>query len=178
MSATLSKERGQASVAGIMATLILILITAGLVDLYRLHEVRSWAYQAASDAALAGVGSGRDYAYFMATGMISLDEGVAIQAARERVQEEMAARGIVEYVVDIRALPDPEGGSIPGYPPVPRASQWNVTSWSESEPSVGVFLVVPVETYLFGLINGNQPIQVHVFAAAGVATASLQDPVG
>ncbi|MFQ5886941.1 MAG: hypothetical protein ACE5II_06880, partial [Anaerolineae bacterium] len=68
MSATLSKERGQASVAGIMATLIFILITAGLVDLYRLQEVRSWAYQAASDAALAGVGSGRDYAYFMATG--------------------------------------------------------------------------------------------------------------
>jgi len=73
-------------------------------------------------------------------------------------------------VVDIRVLADPEGGIVPGYPAVPRASQWNVSSWSESEPSVGVFLVIPVETYLFGLINGNQRIQVHVFAAAGVAT--------
>ncbi len=172
MSETLSDQRGQASVAGVVATVIVILITAGLVDLYRLQEVRSWAYQAASDAALAGASSGRDYAHFMATGVISLDEGVAIEAARERVQEEMAARGIVEYTVDIRAVADPEGGTIPGYPPVARASQWNVSSWNESEPSVGVFLVVPVETYLFGLINGNRPIQVHVFAAAGVATAS------
>lgn len=165
------EERGQASVAGIMATLILILITAGLVDLYRFQEVRSWAYQAASDAALAGAGSGRDYGRFMATGVISLDEEVAIQAARERIQEEMAARGITGYLVEIRALPGPEGGVIPGYPPVPRASQWNVSSWSEGEPSVGVFLIIPVETYLFGLINGNRPIEVHVFAAAGVATA-------
>lgn len=171
MTGMLSDQRGQASVAGIMATLILILITAGLVDLYRFQEVRSWAYQAASDAALAGAGSGRDYGRFMATGVISLDEEVAIEAARERIEEEMARRGIVEYMVEIRALPDPEGGVIPGYPPVPRASQWNVSSWSEGEPSVGVFLIIPVETYLFGLINGNRPIEVHVFAAAGVATA-------
>jgi len=171
MTGVLSDQRGQATVAGIMTTLILILITAGLVDLYRLQEVRSWAYQAASDAALAGAGSGRDYGRFMATGVISLDEEVAIEAARERIEEEMAARGIAQYVVDIRVLPDPEGGVIPGYPPVPRASQWNVSSWSEGEPSVGVFLVVPVETHLFGLIDGNRPIEVHVFAAAGVATA-------
>jgi hypothetical protein len=35
---------------------------------------------------------------------------------------------------------------------------------------VGVYLVVPVDTFLMGLINGGGAVDVHIFAAAGVVT--------
>ena len=35
---------------------------------------------------------------------------------------------------------------------------------------MGVYLEMDVQTYILGLVNGNAPVAVHVFAAAGVAT--------
>ena len=45
-------ERGSAAVAGLLFTLILLVLAAAIVDVYRIQDVRTFAYSAANDAAL------------------------------------------------------------------------------------------------------------------------------
>ncbi|MCL4488326.1 MAG: hypothetical protein M1132_10420 [Chloroflexi bacterium] len=163
-------ERGSAAVAGLLFTLILLVLAAAIVDVYRIQDVRTFAYSAANDAALRGASLGRDWDRFTATGEMYLDPYAANDAAQTALEQIMHARGITNFQYVVGVMPNPGGGTftLPA-PCLPRASFWNTTTWTETEPAVGVCTVVTVPTILFGLVNGNQPIAVNAFAAAGVA---------
>jgi len=159
-------ERGQAAVASVLLVVILIFIAGGAVDVYRLQEARSWAYRTAEAAALVGVTLGLDFSAVYTDGRVRVDPGVGYANAEQVLVESLARRGVSGYY-DIRVA---EWGTetFPGYPPVERADLWGVSGWTPSEPAVGVYLEVTVQTYILGLVNGNSPVTVHAFAAAGV----------
>ena len=131
--------------------------------------MRTFAYSAANDAALRGASLGRDWDRFMATGEMYLDPYAANDAARSALAQIMLVRGLPDYQSVVGIMPNPGGGTftLPA-PCLPRASFWNTMTWTETQPAVGVCVVIPVQTILFGLVNGNQPITVNAFAAAGV----------
>ncbi len=162
-------ERGSASVAGLLFTLILMVLAAAIVDVYRLQDTRTFAYSVANDAALRGASFGRDWNRFMATGAMYLDPYVATSAAQDALVQAMRTRGLTSFQYQIGVIPNPGGGTfnLPA-PCVSRASFWNTTTWTETQPAVGVCVQIQVPTILFGLVNGNQPITVNAFAAAGV----------
>jgi hypothetical protein len=87
---------------------------------------------------------------------------MARSEAIDAVDEGLSELGLSGYTVWVEVLDSPGGGSIPGYPPG--------RTWTEPQPSVGVYLVVPVDTFLMGLVNGGGPVDVRAFAAAGVTT--------
>ena len=166
-------ETGQASAGGVMFTIIVVLIAAILVDVFHLMEVRDFAYSLAADAALTGTSLGRDYsAYYKPPhrGELRLNPGWAQSQARQVVQEGMDERGIShsDYSVRIEVIPDITGGTVPSFPPVPRASLGGISDWTTDRPAVGVYLTVDVDTNLFGLVNGGQPVTVHAFQAVNV----------
>jgi len=161
------KERGQSTLATIFTVIIFVLIAGTLVDVYSAWAARNWAYRAASSAALRGVTVGRNFNTFYATGQWSLDAVAAQSEAASALAAEMAARGITGYSADIRVLPAPTGGTISGYPPIARAHQAG-GDWSTGEPSVGVYISVPVRTFFLNMVNGGADFQVHAFAAAGL----------
>lgn len=153
--------------------LILFVLAAALVDVYRIQDIRTFAYSVANDAALAGASIGRNWGTFTATGRMTLHPSIARWYATARLENLMARRGLTAYTYQIEVLP--EGGTsnelILHFPKVARASMFCTASpcvWTEPRPAVGVYVVVQVPTILFGLINGNQPISVHAFAAAAV----------
>ena len=168
------EERGQASAGGVMFTIIVVLISAILVDVFHLMEVRDFAYSLAADAALTGANLGRDYsAYYNSPtrrGLLQLNAGWAQSQARQTVQEGMGQRGIShsDYSVRIEVIPDTIGGTVPSFPPVPRASLGGISNWITDRPAVGVYLTVDVDTNFFGLVNGGQPVTVHAFQAVNV----------
>lgn len=163
----LGENRGAAALWGTIATLVLVLMGAAVLDVYRLSIARNWAYEVASEAALRGVGRGRDFASVLEDGRMSLDEASARQEAIWAVEAAMAERGFTSRVLDVRVLPN--GGVAHGYPPVPQASQSAETIWSSPEPAVGVYLEVSVPVAFFGWVNGADSVPVHVFAAAALA---------
>lgn len=160
--------RGSATLAGVFVVLILVLLAAALVDVYRIQDTRAFAYSAANDAALRGASFGRAWDRFTATGEMGLDPLSAENAAQSALGELLAARGIVPYAYEIQVLPDPGGGSVANFPPVARAELTGAPAWTEARPAVGVYLAIPVPTILFGFVNGNQPVTAHAFAAAGI----------
>lgn len=163
-----AKERGQTTVAAMLAILFLVLVAAGMVDLARLWETRMWAYRAAEAAALAGAGRGRDYGAYVAGGDIVLDESSAMAEAESALLKILAVRGLEStagYTIQTHA--GPGSGSYPGYPP-PAHAGMTPGEWEPEGPAVGVYLVVPVQPVLYGWVNGNREIDVHVFAAAEV----------
>lgn len=161
------ENRGAAALWGAMATLILILAAAAVLDVYRLSITRNWAYEVATDAALRGVAQGRDFASILDDGSMSLDETSARQEAISAVEAAMSENGFSAQILDVRVLPD--GGVVYGYPPVPQASQSGETNWSSPAPAVGVYLEVSVPVAFFGWVNGARSVPVHVFAAAALA---------
>jgi hypothetical protein len=162
-------EQGNASIAGIFSTLILMVLSAAIVDVYRIQDTRTFAYSAANDAALRGASLGRDWDQFTGTGEMYLDPSIATDAAQNALEQVMQVRGIAHFQYQIGVIPYPGGGTfnLPA-PCVPRASMWNTTTWTETRPAVGVCVQVQVPTILFGLVNGNQSVTVNAFAAAGV----------
>ena len=66
----LGDARGAAMLWGALASLVLILAAAAVLDTYRLSATRNWAYQVASDAALRGVSRGRDFASLTGNGVM------------------------------------------------------------------------------------------------------------
>ncbi len=165
-----NSERGSASVAGLLFTLILMVLAAAIVDVYRLADTRTFAYSAANDAALRGASFGRDWDEFTATGEMRLDPYAATSAAQNAIEQVVSTRGITTYQYQIGVMPNPGGGTfhLPA-PCVNRASLWNTTTWTETEPAVAVCIQIQVPTILFGLVSGNQPVTVNAFAAAGIA---------
>jgi hypothetical protein len=138
------------------------------VDIYRLYAARNWAYQAAQEAALVGASRGRDWNNVSVTGMVGLDGETAIHEAQTIIEAEMNSRHITGFTTDVRALPEPTGGTIPDYPPQQVRLGTSRGDWSSNEPAVGIYLSMPVNWLLldrFGIVNQS----VAVFAAAGVA---------
>ncbi len=159
-------ERGQSTLATIFTVIIFTLIAGIVVDVYSVWTARDWAYRAASSAALRGVTVGRNFNAFYTTGQWSLDAAAAKAEATNALAEEMATRSVTGYSADIRVLPNPTGGTITGYPPTARARQAG-GDWSTGEPSVGVYVSVPVRTFFLNMVGGAD-FQVHAFAAAGL----------
>lgn len=160
-------RRAQSAVWGFLGMLVLITITSGLVDIYRLYAARNWAYSVAQEAALAGASRGRDWSSLMVDGNIRLDSDRSGTQAQAVIDSAMSSRGIAVYVKDVRVLPDPVGGSIAGFPPQPVRLASGAGSWSSNEPAVGVYLEVPVKWLLLDMLNLEEKT-VRVFAAAGV----------
>ncbi len=166
-------QRGQVAVIAVLLIMIFIMLAAGLVDAYAILEARNWGYQAAQQAALAGVSGGRDWSRLTpppCTGgppPIRLASGAAQNAAINLLQQEMTLRGVPNYAYDVRVLPDYGGGSISGFPPVPARLGAGRGAWSSSEPAVGVYLSFPVSTLLLSFV-GRSYVTVNVFASAAV----------
>lgn len=163
----LHDRRAQSAVMGILILLVLLLLAAGLVDLYRAFTARTWAYSVAQEAALIGVSSARDWETLSSTGEMRLNEAVAIHSAGETVVTEMETRGISNYTVSIRVLPEPDGGQVEDFPPRPVRLGTAKGDWETDEPAVGVYLQVPVDWVLLDTF-GIPEKSVSVFASAGV----------
>jgi len=160
-------RRAQSVVWGFLSMLVFIALAAGLVDIYRLFAARNWAYTVAQEAAMAGASRGRDWSSLMVDGNIRLDPVISSEAAQTLLGSAMLNRGIDTYVLDVRVLPDPGGGSIAGYPPRPVRLGSVMGNWNSDEPAVGVYLEVPVNWLMLDMLN-LQEKKVRVFAAAGV----------
>lgn len=163
-----NERKAQSAVWGLLSILVLVVLAGGLVDIYRLYAARNWAYSVAQEAALAGASRGRDWNTVLNTGLIQLDEAVASNSALTVITSAMQARGIPTYVVSIRVLSDPFGGTLPGFPPRPVRLGESLGDWSSNEPAVGVYLEVPVQWTILDLF-GIDLKTVRVFASAGVA---------
>ena len=153
-------RRGQTFTSGVVVVLLLIVVAATLIDGLNLLSTKQRCLEVASAASLRGASRGRDYAYYMSTGLIALDTTAAQTEAIGAVDASLTAMGLSGYTVRVEVLDAPGGGSIANYPPG--------QAWSDTEPAVGVYLEVPVETFLMQAVNGGNPVVVHVFAAAGV----------
>jgi hypothetical protein len=161
-------RNAQSLLWGFLAMLIFIVVSSGLVDIYRLYAARNWAYSVAQEAAMAGASIGRDWTSVADGGDIRLNGATAQTEAQALVLAEMNARGVTGYEMDVRVLPDPEGGSISGYPPDPVRLGEGLGNWTSNEPAVGVYLEVPVSWLMLDTLNIESKT-VRVFAAAGVA---------
>lgn len=162
------EKKAQSAVLGILVLLVLLILAAGLVDIYRAFAARNWAYSVAQEAALIGVSSGRDWNGLAVTGEVRLDEAAARTAAEQIVIAEMSARGVDDYTLIIQIQPEPDGGRVEGFPPRPVRLGTGKGAWQTDEPAVGVYLEAPVDWLLldaFGIEEKN----VAVFASAGVA---------
>jgi len=151
-----------------MLVMLFVMIAGAVYDVYKLTATRAWAYRIVGKAALAGVQGGRDYSYFMSTGNIALNAAVAESVATDFAQYALTARELSGYTLEVEVLPWPGGGTVGGFPPVARANQFGGATWTASEPSVGVYLAMPVDTVFFGLVNSGGPVMVHAFGSAGV----------
>jgi len=163
----MDSEKGQAAVWGMLLTAVFLLVVAALVDVYCLVETRNWAYAVAQEAALGGASRGRDWRAVVSSGQMKLDEALARREAVDLVEVEMASRGVTAYNMDVRVLPNPDGGAIPGYPPRPVRLGDRMGEWSTSEPAVGVYLELAVDTPLLKFAGLSSGI-VYTFVAAGV----------
>jgi hypothetical protein len=117
---------------------------------------------------MVGASRGRDWSSITGGGDIRLNSTIAQTEAQKLIAAEMAARGISQYVMDVRVLSDAAGGNISGYPPRSVRLGTGLGNWSSNEPAVGVYLEVPVSWVMLDMLN-SQVKTVRVFAAAGVA---------
>ena len=88
-------RKAQSMVWGFLAMLIFIVVSSGLVDIYRLYAARNWAYSVAQEAAMAGASRGRDWSSILGGGDMRLNAVVAKDEAQKLVVAEMSARGIL-----------------------------------------------------------------------------------
>ena len=161
-------KRAQSLVWGFLAMLVFVAVAAGLVDIYRLYAARNWAYSVAQEAAMTGASRGRDWSSVTSGGDMRLNSSVAKDEAQKMVAAELSARGISQYVLDVRVLSDATGGTIASFPPRPVRLGSGLGNWSSNEPAVGVYLEVPVNWLMLDMLN-TQVKTIRVFAAAGVA---------
>jgi len=147
--------------------MVLLLVVAAAVDIYRLQETRNWAYRAAEAAALSGATLGQDLSTVYTAGQPRMDPATSAYEAEQTLLDTLSRHNTTGATHQIEVLE--WGGTISNYPPVSRADLWGATDWTATEPSVGVYLEVPVETHLLGLALGGGPVTVHAFAAASLA---------
>ncbi len=168
---TKNTERGQVAVLAVILAMLFIGLAGALIDVYVLLEARNWAYQAAQQATLAGVSKGRSWSGVTADRgclePITLNAVTARNEAENFLHQEMSLRGIADYDYEVRVLPDATGGSIPGFPPQTVRLGEGRGSWRISEPSVGVFLSFPAQTFFLAFF-GRPQVQMDVFAASSI----------
>ena len=168
---TKKAESGQIAVLIVVLAMLFIGLAGALIDVYVLLEARNWGYQAAQQAALAGISRGRDWSGITSDRgclePMTLNEGTARSEAESLLQKEMNLRGISDYDYDVRVLPDAVGGSVSGFPPQTVRLGEGRGAWSASEPSVGVYLSFPVGTFLMPFF-GRPQVQIDVFAASSI----------
>lgn len=153
-------RRGQTLASAVVGVVLLVVVAGALTDGLNLLSTKQRCLQVATAAALRGSSRGRDFGGFVGTGQMRLDVATARVEAETAVSAGLVSVGLGSYTAQVEVLPDPGGGSVGNFPPG--------QTWSASEPSVGVYLVVPLDTVLMGWIDGGGPVDVHVFAAAGV----------
>ncbi len=158
----LRAETGQAAVAGLLFTLVFVVLVAGVLDLARLVEYRAWGVRCAEAAALAGVAAGRDFGAYVATGIPQVEPAAAYIGAEQTLLDLLALRGVTPALYDIRVQPA-GAGAFAGYPPASAAA------WTPDSPGVGVYTEVQVTPIGFGWVTGNTPVTLHIFAAATLA---------
>ncbi|HEY4722012.1 MAG TPA: hypothetical protein VII92_09210 [Anaerolineae bacterium] len=158
--------RGQIAAASALLVTIMILVAGALVDVYRLQEARDWAYRAAEAAAVTGSVTGRDLSTIYTIGQPRLDPGAGYAGAQQTIEAEIAQRGVAGAMYQIE-VSEWGGTEIAGFPPVPRADLWGAGTWQTTEPAVGVYVEMPVTTFLLGLTHQGI-VTIHAFAAAGV----------
>jgi len=158
----LRERRAQTMASGVLVILLLLVTAATAVDGLHLLTMRQRCLEIASAAALQGTSRGRDYAYYLATGQIALDVISARDEATSAADAALAALGLSGYTIRVEVLDAPGGGSLSGFPPG--------QTWMETEPAVGVYLEVPVQTVFLHIVNGSSAVTLRVFAAAGVTT--------
>jgi hypothetical protein len=179
------RASGQIIVLATVLVFLFFLIAAVLIDVYHLEEARNWGYTVAQDSAMAGASSGRDWSGFEATldpllpsptpredkcvepGKIGLDANKAAYEAQTMCATEMDARGIHDYVCDVRVLPSPNGGNVPNWPPAGRLGSAS-DDWTTHGPAVGVYLEFNAHTFFMSIV-GRSTVTIRVFAASQVA---------
>ena len=158
----LRERRAQTMASGVLVILLLLVTAATVVDGLHLLTMRQRCLEIASAAALQGTSRGRDYAHYLATGQIALDVVAARDEATRAADAALTALGLSGYTIQVEVLDAPGGGSLSGFP----AGR----TWMETEPAVGIYLEVPVQTVFLHIVNGSSAVTLHVFAAAGVTT--------
>ncbi|MBU0493645.1 MAG: hypothetical protein KKA73_29265 [Chloroflexi bacterium] len=164
-----SRDDGQALFWVILGLLIVLIVGAGTLDVYQCETTRAGLYQVAAEASLIGVSRGRDWSYYTVSGQWALDNDVAYAEAWAAAQMALAQRNLTAVDLQIAVLPDPSGGVVAEFPPVPRADLGQASDWSTDEPAVAVYIAADVSTTFFGWINASDHVTVHVFSAAGLA---------
>jgi len=168
---TKKAESGQIAVLIVILAMLFIGLAGALIDVYVLLEARNWAYQAAQQAALVGVSKGREWSGITSDRgcleRMTLNEGISRSEAESLLQQEMNLRGITNYDYEVRVLPDAAGGSVSGFPPQTVRLGEGRGGWSMAEPSVGVYLFFPVQTFLMPFF-GRPQVQIDVFAAGSI----------
>jgi hypothetical protein len=160
-------DRGSIGPAALLFVLLAIVVAGGVVDLYRLQEAKAWAYRTAEAAAIVGATQGRDLNPVYTVGQPRVDPGVGGAAAEVALAEAMAIRGVTIYEYDVAVWE--WGGEVANFPLVPQADLWQETAWFVDEPSVGVYVRMPVDTFLLGLVFGSDVEYVHAAAVAAVS---------
>ena len=158
----LRERRAQTMASGVFVILLLLVTAATVVDGLHLLTMRQRCLEIASSAALQGTSRGRDYAHYLVTGQIALDVITARDEATGAADAALAALGLSGYTIQVEVLAAPGSGSLSGFPPG--------QTWMETEPAVGIYLEVPVQTVFLHIVNGSSAVTLHVFAAAGVTT--------
>ena len=159
-------RRGYATVWGVALTMLFILLVGAVYDVYTAYHYRTWGYEVVSEAARRGVIEGGEWppTGFYASGHLTLVPWKARAEAEAFLLDALSRRGIVDYEYDIRVVPGPTGGTVPGFPPVLRAAQ-DGREMHVDGPGVGVYLEFSVPTVWLGLISRGE-YRIHVFAAA------------
>lgn len=159
-------RRGYATVWGVALTMLFILLVGAVYDVYTAYHYRTWGYEVVGEAARRGVIEGGEWppTGFYASGHLTLAPWKARAEAEAFLLDALSRRGIADYEYDIRVVPGPTGGTVPGFPPVLRAAQ-DGREMRVDGPGVGVYLEFSVPTVWLGLISRGE-YRIHVFAAA------------
>jgi hypothetical protein len=177
---------GQIIVLGTLLVFFFVLIAAVLIDVYHLEEARSWGYAVAQQSAITGASRGRDWEAYAATpditvplptpredhcvepGKISLNEGIALDAATKACQRELNVRGIAGSC-EVHVLKDSEGGTaVPGWPSGNVRLGGGLGDWDSDTPAVAVYITFPVHTFFMSMV-GRSNVTMSVFGSAAVA---------
>ena len=182
-------EKGQVALLGILVIMVFVMLLIGMVDVYRLLEMRSWAYQASQRATADGVTTGiqinngvRLTSLGDATpcvGRITINTSTAESQATATMNAYLADRtsgfgGTTTLVVAARndasnpvVFTDHPTRGYPDNPAKDRLLATVGTTWTASEPSVMVAGIIPVKTFL-GSFVGIPTIDITYFSVTSV----------
>jgi len=164
-------EKGQVAILGLLALWVILLVAAAAVDIYSLLETRNWAYQVAQNASMVGVHTGKNWSRVAIDGCLDLSQASATSAAQSAIVRSFNDRGITSYSYQIRVLPNAHGGAVTGWPPQPVRLGGGSGDWSNTEPSVAVYLSFQSDTYFLALL-GRPTVTISTFGAASLKQAS------